>query len=255
MATRQNNPRADKGRVILTARDWSGLRFVAEMYAVRLDSLAQWFAPHCQPPLLEQSNAPNATEERQPRRQWPSDPKKRLNNTYDIVRRWQQVGLAQLEKPFSDAPMWCWITKRGLEELGLPYTIGSGFPFLNTLPHFHEVNHVRLTLAWASQNGKQIKPHTWISERTLASSPDQFYGIPTEHRPDGILQFSDGSQEAIEVELTQKSHERLYAILSDLTSHYTHIRYFATESITSTLLEARAQLNTDQQTQILIYRL
>jgi hypothetical protein len=126
------------------------------------------------------------------------------------------------------------------------------------LPHIHQVNHVRLTLARASQTGKQLPTHTWISERALAAAQaERFAGLSVGHRPDGALQLLDGSLEAVEVELSRKSYERLVAILSELTtpdSGYARVRYFVSESTAGALVEARAQLH-EQQGQVIIYRL
>jgi hypothetical protein len=250
--------RADKGRIKITPRDWSGLRFVAEMRAVRLDHLGQWFAPGLEPAQREQRVGPAYPPgEKRRRLPWPCDPNKRLKNTYDIVRRWQALRFAHLEKPFLDAPMWCWVTKRGLEELGLAYE--AEFPVLADLPHIHQINHVRLTLARASQTGNQIPTHTWISERALASEQgERLAGRPAGHRPDGALHLCDGSREAVEVELTRKSYERLQAILEELTapdSGYRSVRYFVSESVAAALIEARTQLDEERQERMFIYRL
>jgi hypothetical protein len=259
MMTRpKRTTRADKGYIKITPRDWSGLRFVAEMRAVRLDHLGQWFAPGLEPAQPEQRIGPAyPPDEKRRQLPWPRDPDKRLKSTYNIVRRWQALRFARLEKPFLDAPMWCWVTRRGLEALGLMYE--AEFPVLSDLAHIHQVNHVRLTLARASQMGHQIPTHTWISERLLASQQgERIAGRPVGHRPDGALQLGDGSLEAIEVELTRKSYQRLHAILEALTSPdsgYRCVRYFVSENVAAALIEARLQLDEERQEHVLIYRL
>jgi hypothetical protein len=254
MATHQRTTRPDKGRIILTARDWSGLRFAAEMYAVRLDHLGQLFAPGLEPAQQEAHTGPAyPVGEKRQRLPWPRDYQKRLNNVYDIARRWVKLGFARLEKPFLNAPMWCWVTKRGLEELGLAYD--AGFPALADLAHIHQVNHVRLTMARASQTGNQIPAHKWISERALAVAAGP---APTRHRPDGALQLRDGGREAVEVELTRKSYQRLHDILSELTapgSGYSRVWYVVSDSAAPALVEAHAQLDEERQHRVVIYRL
>jgi hypothetical protein len=250
--------RADKGHIKITPRDWSGLRFVAEMRAVRLDHLGQWFAPGLEAAQPEQRLGPVYPHgEKRQQLPWSRDPERRLKSTYKIVRRWQALRFAQLEKPFQDTPMWCWVTKRGLEALGLAYD--AAFPILSDLTHLHQINLVRLTLARASQTGNQIPPHTWVSERALASfQGERLAGKPAGHRPDGALQLGDGSLEAIEVELTRKSYQRLHAILEALTaldSGYRCVRYFVSESVAAALIEARLQLDEERQEHVLIYRL
>ncbi len=256
--------RADKGRIILTARDWSGLRFAAEMYAARLDHLGQLFAPGLEPAQPEPRPSPAYPAGQKRRRlPWPRDPEKRLANVYDIVRRWQTLGFARLEKPFLNAPMWVWVTRHGLEELGLAYD--AGFPQRADLAHIHQINHVRLTLARAAQirasePANQVPAHIWISERALAAAQGgQLAGTSVGHRPDGVLQLRNGSLEAVEVELTRKSYERLQDILSELTapkSGYARVRYFVSENAAPVLVEARAQLEDEErQDRILIYRL
>src|SRR5216683_1779410 len=107
--------RADAGGVRLTGRDIAGLVWCGEMYGIRADLLGS---------LLDASP--------------------------DVVRqlhaRWRRAGLAETGR-LGPGPVWCWLTRLGLEACGLPYAANQ--PPLGRLRHVHAAGAVRLALeAW-----------------------------------------------------------------------------------------------------------
>jgi hypothetical protein len=98
--------------VQLTARDIRALVWCGEMYGIRADLLAD---------LLGVSG--------------------------DVVRqlhaRWRRAGLAETSR-LGPGPVWCWLTRAGLEACGLPY--GAYRPPLGRLAHVHAVGSVRAAL-------------------------------------------------------------------------------------------------------------
>ena len=101
--------RSDAGLVRLTGRDIAGLLWCGEMYGVRADLLAGM-----------------------------------LGGSADVVRqvhvRWRRAGLAETGR-LGPGPVWCWLTRAGLDACGLPYA--SYRPPLGRLAHVHAVGCVR----------------------------------------------------------------------------------------------------------------
>jgi len=109
--------RADAGGVRLTARDVAGLMWCGEMYGASADLLADV-----------------------------------LGASADVVRqlhvRWRRAGLAETGR-LGPGPVWCWLTRAGLDACGLPYAAYR--PPLGRLAHVHAVGAVRHALADARQ--------------------------------------------------------------------------------------------------------
>jgi hypothetical protein len=65
----------------------------------------------------------------------------------DVVRqlhaRWRRAGLAETGR-LGPGPVWCWLTRAGLEACGLPYA--SYRPPLGRLAHVHAAGSVRAAL-------------------------------------------------------------------------------------------------------------
>src|SRR5262245_29920781 len=104
--------RADARSVRLTGRDVAALVWLGEMYGVRADLLAG---------LLGASG--------------------------EVVRqlhaRWRRAGLAETGT-LGPGPVWCWLTRAGLDACGLPYAPYR--PPLGRLGHVHAVGCVRVAL-------------------------------------------------------------------------------------------------------------
>jgi hypothetical protein len=182
--SRAGGERARPG-VRLTGRDIDALVWCGEMYGVRADLLAS---------LLGVSG--------------------------DVVRqlhvRWRRAGLAETAKLGSD-PVWCWLTRAGLETCGLSY--GLYQPPLGRLGHVHAVGTVRAALeAWEPyrQGGAY-----WRSERRLRWRLGSSAGRRG-HVPDGEVLWPETSPDfpgevwCVEVELSAKTAERTAGIMSQM---------------------------------------
>jgi hypothetical protein len=163
--------------------DTDGLVFVAEMYGVQLDQLAE---------LLSLTS-------RQARA---------------LVTRWGHRGLAE-SGVLSSGPPWVWLTRQGLRACGFPYAPVP--PALSRLAHTRAVTAVRLALeaTAAYRDGEAY----WRSERHLRARgrPGR-----REHLPDAEVHWPDtglpwgGECWAIEAELTPKTVTRTTAIMREL---------------------------------------
>ena len=174
---------ASAGGVQLTGRDIRALVWCGEMYGIRADLLAA---------LLDVSG--------------------------DVVKqlhaRWRRAGLAETGR-LGPGPVWCWLTRAGLESCGLPYAPYR--PPLGRLAHVHAAGCVRAALeGWdAYQQGQGF----WRAERRLRWRLGSGAGRRG-HVPDGEVLWPDtsphypGQTWCIEVELTAKTAARTAGIMS-----------------------------------------
>jgi hypothetical protein len=177
--------RSDSGLVRLTGRDIAGLLWAGEMYGVRADLLADV-----------------------------------LGGSADVVRqlhvRWRRAGLAETGR-LGPGPVWCWLTRAGLDACGLPY--GAYRPPLGRLAHVHAVGCVRRALedwdVWQTGGAR------WRSERRLRWRAGSAAGRRG-HVPDGEVLWSDGAPDfggqvwCVEAELTPKTAQRTAAVMAEL---------------------------------------
>jgi hypothetical protein len=169
-----------------SARDVSGLVFVAEMYALQLDQLAG---------LLQLSQAGASA----------------------VLARWAARGYADSGR-LGPGPRWVWLTKSGLVACGLPYTAAT--PALSRLAHLRAVTAVRLALTGTDWYVRAAAH--WRSERRLRYRIGGRVG-GRQHLPDGEVHWPDdaavpwaGECWAIEAELTAKTVARTTAIMREL---------------------------------------
>jgi hypothetical protein len=177
--------RSDAGVVRLTGRDVGGLVWCGEMYGVRSDLLA------CV-----------------------------LGCSGDVVRRvhvrWRRAGLAETGR-LGPGPVWCWLTRAGLDACGLPY--GAYRPPLGRLAHVHAAGCVRAALedwdAWQAGGAR------WRGERRLRWHLGSAAGRRG-HVPDGEVLWPEGAADfggqvwCVEVELTPKTADRTAGIMTEL---------------------------------------
>jgi hypothetical protein len=170
----------------LTGRDVSGLLFVADMYGVQLDHLAQVLGV--------------------------SEPRARA-----VAAGWRQAGLAESARIGPGRP-WVWLTRAGLAACGLPYSAPS--PALSRLAHLRAVTAVRLALEAAP--GYTAAGAFWRSERRLRARTGGRVGL-REHLPDAEIHWPDtaaaawaGECWAVEAELTRKTIARTAAIMREI---------------------------------------
>jgi hypothetical protein len=173
----------------LADRDSAGLAFVAEMYGVQLDQLAE---------LLGLSD-------RQARA---------------LAAGWSRRNLAD-SAVLGPGPAWVWLTRTGLQACGLRYSAAT--PALPRLAHIRATAAVRLVLE--AVPGFAAGGAHWRSERRLSSRLGGRLGS-RQHLPDAEVHWPDtgpadppawaGECWAIEVELTAKTVARTTSIMREL---------------------------------------
>ena len=170
----------------LASRDVAGLTFIAEMYGIQLDQLAE---------LL-------GLTDRQARA---------------LASRWSGHGLSD-SAILGPGPAWVWLTRAGLSACGLRYAAAP--PALARLAHIRAVTASRLALE-AVPAYCDASAH-WRSERHLRARLGGRLGA-RDHLPDGEVHWPDsglvswaGECWAIEAELTPKTVVRTTTIMRDL---------------------------------------
>jgi len=209
-------PRRDKGQMRWTPRDLAALLWIGEQYAVRLDQLAVL--------LARLSSAPTQTPGML-----------REDTVYKLVKRWEQAGVVKYAVLLSQTPSWVWLTREGLEQVGLSYRFWK--PKAQGLAHLYAVNQARLEIE------QRYPTAIWRSERHLNSergfSRKQARGP---HRPDAEVEV-EGRRMAVEVELSDKVSGRLAAILYELARTYAGTWYFCPPATKGLVQRAIEQLN------------
>jgi len=178
--------REDHRAAHLTERGIAALLFVADMYALQLDQLAQLFGV--------------------------SEARARA-----ITLGWRRSGYAESARIGPGRP-WVWLTRAGLAACGLPYPATS--PALSRLAHLRAVVAVRL--AFEAAPGYAAAGAYWRGERRLRARIGGRAGLPG-HIPDAEVHWPDGSPVsfagecwAIEAELTRKTVARTAAIMREI---------------------------------------
>jgi hypothetical protein len=170
----------------LTGRDTTGLVFIAEMYGLQLDQLAE---------LLDLT----------PRQ------------ATALAARWAERGLTE-SSTLGPGPRWIWLTRAGLRTCGLPYAAAP--PALSRLAHIRAVAASRLAIEVAP--GYRAARAHWRSERRLRSRLGGRIGA-RDHLPDAEVHWPDGAGVpwagecwAVEAELSPKTLSRTAAIMREL---------------------------------------
>lgn len=189
------NLRRRSGGVQITERDLGVLGWIADQYAVRTDVL-RWLLGEGAP--LSESR------------------------TRAVVGRWRRAGLTDQRRVFAGSPMVVWPTRDGQR------LVRPGWrwrpPSVAMLAHHHAVTVVRLAL----ERKGEVK--AWTCERALLKQRFS----PTTHVPDGVWTDPSGCNTAIEVELTQKSADRLRGIVRELLVDYPRILYVVSDPAVGT---------------------
>jgi len=177
------------------------LRWIGEQYAVRFDHLQ----------LLAGRLTQNT--------QVTSNEGLKYKATYRFSTRWVKAGLAERKKIFVGQPPWLWLTKEGLQAVGLD--LDHRPPAISRLAHIHAVNSLRLYVE--AKLGDRAR---WICEREA----NAFRKVNNKrHLVDGEIEYEDGLVVGVEVELTQKRSVRLHSILRELKKDYNTVWYFASQ--------------------------
>ena len=179
--------RRAKKKTMLTPRDAFALPWIGEQYGIRLDHL-QW--------LLGTHPGRGAKH-----KAWISEGAAR-----DVVTRWENAGWVRVKQRAVHEPFWVWLTKRGLQMVGLTYTYRDlEETSLKELEHLYAINEVRL-----HAGDRDARSSRWISERQLLQGMVRVRGKDLIHRPDGVL-YEAGEVIAIEVELSTTKQPALLA--------------------------------------------
>lgn len=202
--------RSDKGFIRLTDRDLLTLRWIGEQYAVRLDILQRLLGRDTQQATKEPDIVTESTARR-------------------VIGRWKAEGLVESRKFFFGKPEWVWLSTAGLSQMNLVYRTWS--PKVSTLDHFHSVNQVRLRI----EKGYE-ESFVWRGERELRRRYRDERSI---HVPDAELLHEAGVI-GIEVELTQKSQNRLVDITDKLAQQYEQVWYFVNQTTEASVRDATA---------------
>lgn len=147
------------------------------------------------------------------------------------IRKWLFLGLVEREKLLLQQPAWVWLSREGLRVLEASYHYLK--PKISNYDHYYLTHEVRCYIE-ARQAAKGIAM-TWRSERRIRHDNGQDEATKHKHAPDGEV-ITDKNTIAVEIELTQKSKQRIQQILRELAHQYRTIWYFTNE-ITHGFLE------------------
>lgn len=176
MSVIERKPRQDRGIIKFTARDRELLTWIAEQYILRLDLLQ----------LL--MDRPRTTA-----RQWMS--------------RMRDAGWLNFRPIFADQTTYMWITRSGLEQLGLEFSYWE--PSVARVRHAHWVGYTRRVLARRHPEARwDCERYIWQRIAQQRVEQQQARGKKPIHLPDAFLYMPDGGTVIIEVELSAKSVER-----------------------------------------------
>ena len=199
--------RSDKGSIKITGRDLDVLRFIGEQYAVRFDQLAR---------LLKRPDTGALSE----------------SATRAVAARWEKAGLAQSRKLVADTPRFFWLTRKGLQEVGLDFKPWT--PTVVSLEHLYWTNQVRMHTEDRHPGSK------WRSEREIRSGRSmQTVSDGSNHDVDAEIQVPQGVV-GVEVELTSKSVDRRRSIMTLVAERYATVWYFAPRNVQVLLEETAA---------------
>jgi len=209
-------PRIDKGSIELTDRDLRCVRWIGEQYTVRFDTLQKLLGRE---PKHTNGHAPidGILSER---------------NTRKAIRRWVDAGLVVYKKILFAERGYVWLTSLGLKTASLNYKPHT--PAVASLPHLHVLNELRLKL-----EGRYQGRLSWMAERELRRIHERLDKAKRRgwHLPDAVITL-DQKVVAIEVELTQKTDQRLTETVERLTQQYQGVWYFVADDVHDAVVQA-----------------
>lgn len=209
--------RSDKGSIKITERDLSVLRFVGEQYAIRADQLARLLKRPAEGVLSESA-------------------------TRAVIARWEKAGLTDSRKVIADEPKFVWLTRRGLDEVGLSFKPWT--PTAASLAHIFWTNQVRI------HTESRHPEASWRSERELRKGRVmQSISTAASHEVDAEIHLPQGVV-AVEVELTAKSVERRRSIMSEVAGRYATVWYFAPRNVQALLEETASAIQERERVRI-----
>ena len=212
--------RSDKGSIKITERDLSVLRFIGEQYAVRQDQLAR---------LLKRPDLGSLSD----------------SATRAVIARWERAGLTESRKVIADEPRFVWLTRRGLDEVGLAFK--RWVPTAASLAHIFWTNQVRI------HTEERHPSSSWRSERELRKGRAmQLISDQHCHQVDAEIILREGVV-AVEVELTSKSVDRRRSIMAEVAKRYATVWYFAPPNVAALLDETAGSI--DEGARVRVYSL
>jgi hypothetical protein len=246
---RPYRPRRDRGRFRLTPRDEWGMRYIADMWALRIDQLLDMFALwHYQEEMkrYEQRLADYQLRPQGPQPELPTIQPQTKSKVLSIINRWLKHGYAVTDQPHDADPIWLTLSAKAMRELKLPYE--AGFPPKEDLKesgHIFACNQVRFKLMKTKTYGKYV----WWSERAIKANWEEGApGVAYDQLPDAVLYLDGVAQVCVEVELTRKTDDRYDQTLTRLTALYPEVLYCVRgERLYHVLMDARARLGQAQQ--------
>src|SRR5258708_3199010 len=172
---------------MLTKRDWTVLRWIADQRAMRYDQIQRLLARE------------STWETKDPRRL-------SMTRTTQTIQRWVRAGLVVYRHLLVGEPGWIWLTAKGLRMLELHFRASA--PAYSTLAHLYAINEVLLHLENEALSHKGEL--SWESERWLQHELEQMKQAGNRHRhqPDAIV-ILDGEEFELEVERSRKAQDYL----------------------------------------------
>ncbi len=235
----ERKQRADKGSFQLKARDVQVLTWVGQMYAVRFDILRRLLSREIDQEQRERAYKYHTTKAQEEGRELevPEENLLAESTVYLVLRRWKNAGLVETAQVVGGEPIYIWLTQRGIDTVGLPFRAVN--PSLSLIKHIHAVTKVRLRLEELHPDG------IWTSERELTRRINRLKEEERkkiDHIPDGELDLPDNKKFVIEVELSQKTDQRISSIMFNLRKRYEMqfnknivIYYFVTDATRSAI--------------------
>lgn len=219
-ANLKRKARKDKGVYLLGERDFYILTWIADQYAMRFDHVRQLLSDHAEGQTKAELLA--------------------IPTVQGKISKWVKAGWAKYRRFWASGPGWVWVTKEGLSEIRqLDYRAVP--PSVTRLAHIYAVNEVRFKTNW----------NTWTSERGLRSDREEGDTAPI---PDALLTGKDGSEFAVEVEISVKKPADLQQKMERLLPYYDNIWFFVPDEpkrhVYNAVERARGKLLQSQQRRI-----
>jgi len=192
---KQRKTRSDKGEVEATDRDLYCMEWIADQYAARFDQIQKLLSrvPDPKKPYQGEMLAETTTK--------------------DLIDRWRRAGWIEYKRVLADGRGFAWVTKRGLELVGLDEIYTAKMPAATRLTHIYAVNKIRFMM-----DGKEGVE--WESERRYRSKLEMKKGKTLGAIPDGIIRGGGYGTIAIEVEISPKKPAELFEKVVRLVRDY-----------------------------------
>ena len=194
--TKKKKPRMDKGNVQATKRDLHCVEWIAEQYGARFDQVQKLMGrfPNAEKPFKKDGVPGESTVK-------------------DTLGRWRRAGWIEYKRVLADGRGFAWVTKRGLELVGLDEIYTAKMPAATRLTHIYAVNKIRFMM-----DGKEGVE--WESERRYRSKLEMKKGKTLGAIPDGIIRGGGYGTIAIEVEISPKKPAELFEKVVRLVRDY-----------------------------------